>query len=79
MRHEGDEGEREDPGTTTRSRWGVAGPEPSLDEALADPIIRLLLRCDRLTVDDVRAAVRRSGVRMPAWCRPGPGGPVLQD
>ncbi len=40
------------------SPWAAAGPEPSLDEALAEPIVGLVLRRDRLTVADVRAAVR---------------------
>ena len=39
--------------------WSRAGAEPSLDEMLADPIVRLVMDSDRLTTEDVRAAVRR--------------------
>ena len=37
------------------SPWSRAGPEPSLDEALDEPIVRLVMRRDRLTAADVRA------------------------
>ena len=30
-----------------------------MDEVLADPIVRLVMDSDRLTTEDVRAAVRR--------------------
>jgi hypothetical protein len=40
--------------------WSKAGAEPSLDEVLADPIVRLMMDSDRLTTEDVRAAVRRA-------------------
>jgi hypothetical protein len=33
-----------------------------LDEVLADPIVRLMMDSDRLTTEDVRAAVRRVAV-----------------
>ena len=42
--------------------WSRAGAEPSLDEVLADPIVRLVMGSDRLTTEDVQAAVRRAVV-----------------
>src|SRR3954467_1366424 len=56
----------EPPRTGRRPRavapWSRAGAEPSLDEVLADPIVRLVMDSDRLTTEDVRAAVRRAVV-----------------
>ncbi len=40
------------------SPWATAGSETSLDEVLGDPIVGLVLRRDRLTAVDVRAAVQ---------------------
>lgn len=37
--------------------WLVAGSEPSLEEALADPIVRQLMASDGLTEQDVRLAI----------------------
>ena len=38
--------------------WARAGAEPSLDELLADPVVRLVMACDAVTADDVRAIIR---------------------
>jgi hypothetical protein len=37
--------------------WSRAGIEPGLEEALADPIVLLVLRRDRLAPADVRAVI----------------------
>jgi hypothetical protein len=43
---------------TESRRWARAGAEPSTTELLADPIALLLMRADRLTVNDVEAVLR---------------------
>ena len=62
------QGRREGPDDVPRTRagspWSCAGPEPTLDEALGDSIVHLLLRRDRLTDADVRAAVERARARL---------------
>jgi hypothetical protein len=39
--------------------WGRPGVEPEIEEALADPIVLLVLRRDRLTPADVRAVIAK--------------------
>ncbi len=47
-----------------RPAWSEAGLEPNLSDLLADPIVHLVIRRDRLTPEDVRAAVRVAQVRL---------------
>jgi hypothetical protein len=54
------------------SPWRHAGPEPSLDEALADPIVRLVLARDGLAAEDVGAAMRLAAARLRARDCPAP-------
>jgi CheY-like chemotaxis protein len=74
-------GRREGPGVgadvpraRARSPWSHAGPEPSLDEALDDPTVGLLLRRDGLTAEGVRAEVRAAAHRRRAAADGGDGG-----
>ncbi len=39
-------------------RWRVGGVEPRVEDLLTDPIVDLILRHDRITLDDVWAAIR---------------------
>ena len=73
---EGHDRRRERPGTgpdvpraRPASSWSHAGPEPTLDEALGDPIVHLVLRRYRLTEADVRAVVEN----VHAWAPVPPG------
>jgi len=43
--------------------WTTAGVEPTLDEMLADPIVQLVMRRDRIAAGDVRRAVRGAAPR----------------
>jgi hypothetical protein len=47
------------------SRYANAGPEPSIHDVLADPIVRLLLARDRLDASEVGAFLeeRRDALR----------------
>jgi len=47
-----------------RPDWSEAGPEPRLSDVLADPIVHLVMRRDRLTPEDVRRAVRVAQARL---------------
>jgi len=38
--------------------------EPTITELLSDPIAELLMRCDRITVEDVLAAVQNAQARL---------------
>lgn len=38
--------------------YGAALAEPALDEVMADPIVRLVMRRDGLTENDVRGVLR---------------------
>jgi len=38
--------------------WRIAGREPSLMDALNDPIVRQLARSDGLSEQEIRAAIR---------------------
>jgi hypothetical protein len=49
----------------TRERWSRAGVEPTLWDALADPIVVSLMRADRLRRKDVLAAVTVAAERTP--------------
>ena len=49
-----------------RPDWSEAGPEPKLGDVLADPIVHLVMRRDRLTPEDVWAAVHVARDRLRA-------------
>ena len=38
--------------------WRVGGVEPEVEELLTDPIVELILRRDKITLDDVWSAIR---------------------
>jgi hypothetical protein len=40
------------------NRWVEAGIEPKVEDLLDDPIIDLILQHDRISLDDVWAAIR---------------------
>ncbi len=48
------------PGMARRSSWRDAGPEPTIDEVLADPIVRQLMSSDGVTERDIRQVVLRA-------------------
>ncbi len=43
-----------------KAKWSKAGSEPTLWEALADPIVLSLMRADRVARKDVLRAVARA-------------------
>ncbi len=45
--------------TTPTALFTGAGDEPALADLLADPILHLLLRCDRLSEGDLQVAIDR--------------------
>ena len=45
---------------TVQAVWASAGPEPALDELLHDPIVELLMQCDRISQQDILNAVQRA-------------------
>ncbi len=56
----------------TSARWRDAGAEPSVEEALADPVVRLVMASDGVAERDVyralaRAGLRRAGGRRAGW------------
>lgn len=55
-------GRRLDGASSWESRYAHAGVEPPLEELLHDPVIRLVMRADRLEPAEVR---RLLGVRQP--------------
>ena len=48
------------PKVRRRSSWRDAGPEPTIDEVLADPIVRQLMSSDGVTERDIRQVVLRA-------------------
>ena len=40
-------------------RLARAGDEPALSDLLADPVLHTLMRCDRLSHGDLKAAIER--------------------
>ena len=38
--------------------WATAGSEPTLEEVMSDPLVALVMRRDRLTGENVWAAIR---------------------
>lgn len=54
--------------------WSSAGIEPRVQEILEDPIVRLVMRRDRLAAADVRAVIdearRRLHARLHSWRDP---------
>jgi hypothetical protein len=56
----------------TAAHWRNAGAEPTVEEALADPVVRLVMASDGVGEGDVyralsRAGLRRAGGRRVAW------------
>ena len=49
-----------------RPNWTESGPEPKLNDLLADPIVHLVMRRDGLTPEDVWAAVHFARERLRA-------------
>jgi hypothetical protein len=47
-----------------RDAWGVAGIEPSLCEALADPLVHAVMRRDGVTRDELVAVIRAAQSRL---------------
>ena len=43
---------------TTTQHWRTGGIEPTVQDLMSDPIMALMLRHDRITPDDVWAAIR---------------------
>ncbi len=46
--------------SSRRLSWRHAGPEPTIDEVLADPIVRQLMSSDGVTERDIRQVVLRA-------------------
>lgn len=40
------------------NKWSEAGVEPEVEDLLSDPIVNLILERDRISRDDVWAAIR---------------------
>lgn len=51
---------------TAAERFRAAGIEPGLGELWNDPVFLAVLKRDRLSVCDVRAALAAAGARVPA-------------
>lgn len=47
-----------------RDAWGVAGIEPSLCEALADPLVHLVMQRDGVSRADLVAVIRAAQTRL---------------
>jgi hypothetical protein len=47
------------PTTTQAAPFARAGDEPALLDMLADPVLRTLMRCDRLSEGDLWTAIER--------------------
>ncbi|HXQ50589.1 MAG TPA: hypothetical protein VN802_05805 [Stellaceae bacterium] len=45
------------PSANGAARWGKAGIEPDLAEMLADPVVRLVMRRDGVSLDELLAVV----------------------
>lgn len=56
-------GEVPPPCMTAQSRYARAGEEPTLDEALRDPVVLLMVRADGLDLADVQRALLAAGQR----------------
>lgn len=39
-------------------RYGQTGTEPTLDEVLSEPVIRLMMKCDNVTEDQLHHFIR---------------------
>lgn len=48
----------------TEERQANLHGEVSIEELLSDPIVHLLMRYDRINIEDVRAAVRNAASRL---------------
>jgi hypothetical protein len=40
--------------TGKRGRWAEAGVEPKIDDMLADPLVRAVMRHDRVSTEELR-------------------------
>ncbi len=47
------------PLTARTDPFAKAGDEPALSDMLADPVLRTLMRCDRLSEGDLWSAIER--------------------
>lgn len=52
--------------------WGRAGPEPSLEDVMADPMVQLVMRRDGLTPEDVKAVIEAIRRRHGGGSNPAP-------
>ena len=43
-----------------QAAWNSAGPEPTLDELLYDPIVELLMRRDRISRQEILRVIQRA-------------------
>lgn len=41
--------------------WGLAGPEPDLDDVLRDPLVRAVMDGDQVTPEDLKKRCRETG------------------
>lgn len=41
--------------------WGLAGPEPDLEDILRDPLVRTLMEGDRVAPEEVKRCCRETG------------------
>lgn len=53
-----------DLGVPVSCKYAHAGVEPSLDEALQDPVVQLMMRADRLDLADVRRSLSAARERV---------------
>lgn len=48
----------------SRDPWAKAGIEPRLEEVLADPVVHLVMRRDRVSERELRAVIERARARL---------------
>ncbi|HZB91712.1 MAG TPA: hypothetical protein VE397_09740 [Stellaceae bacterium] len=48
----------------SRDPWTKAGIEPRLEEVLADPLVHLVMRRDRVSERELRAVIERARARL---------------
>lgn len=41
--------------------WGLAGPEPDLEDVLRDPLVRALMQGDRVAPEELQQRCREAG------------------
>jgi hypothetical protein len=54
-------------------RYAKAGTEPTLDEVLHEPVIRLMMKCDSVTKDQLRHVIRLARRQINAMHKKGAG------